>query len=120
LIVRGTDVRRGRRNLTEIRHGIQMATIRDDVRALQWSHQHDISTTDVEGPQEAWIVVNGAIEASLYDLDGSLLRSVTLLAGDCVVTLDGGHGYRVLANDTVVYEFASGRHGGEERSDIAP
>jgi hypothetical protein len=68
-----------------------------------------------DGPvQESWIVMRGAIDVRLFDLDGSLLKSATLSAGWLLVTLRGGHGFSAVADDTIIIECKLGPYVGRD------
>ena len=49
-----------------------------------------------------------------YDLDNSLALEVVLGAGDCAVVYNAGHGFEVLEEDTILYEFKTGPYYGAE------
>ena len=68
--------------------------------------------------QESWVVVNGSVECSFYDTDGTLLSKPILKQGDCSVTLGGGHTYLILEDDTLVYEYKTGPYKGSENDKI--
>jgi len=63
--------------------------------------------------QESWVVISGSVECYFYDLDDSLLEIITLKAGDASFTLEGGHNYLILEDDTVVYEYKTGPYEGQ-------
>jgi hypothetical protein len=68
-----------------------------------------------DGPvQESWIVMRGAIEVSLYDIDGSLLTVRPLAAGWLLVTFRGGHGFSTVADDTTIIECKIGPYVGRD------
>ena len=54
--------------------------------------------------QEAWVVVKG----SYYDINSKILSNEILNAGDVSITLQGGHTFEVLEEDTILYEFKTG------------
>ena len=64
--------------------------------------------------QETWIIIAGSIEASYYDENNSLLCRRILSAGDCTVTLGGGHSYKCLEEGTTAYEIKNGPYVGQE------
>lgn len=80
------------------------------------AHRHlSKNTSSAHVTQESWVVIGGWVEASYYDLDGALLTTVVLEAGDCSITYLGGHGYRVMLGESArVYEFKSGPYHGRE------
>ena len=64
--------------------------------------------------QESWVVMRGSVEVTLYDKDDSVQAIKTLNQGDVTLTLYGGHGYKILEEETLVYEFKSGPYEGIE------
>lgn len=64
--------------------------------------------------QETWIVIKGKVKAFYYGLDNKLIGIVTLNAGDCSITLQGGHNYEILEDSTIVYEIKSGPYKGQK------
>lgn len=62
--------------------------------------------------QESWVILKGKVKVSYYDLDDSLLDVEILETGDSSITFDGGHGYEMLEDDTVIYEFKIGPYRG--------
>lgn len=67
------------------------------------------------GPvQESWIVIRGAIDVSLFDTDGSLLKSATLPAGWLLVTFRGGHGFSTIDEQTTIIECKLGPYVGRD------
>jgi hypothetical protein len=64
--------------------------------------------------QESWIVMRGAIEVALYDIDGSLLKSASLSAGWLLVTFRGGHGFTTIDDDTTIIECKLGPYVGRD------
>jgi hypothetical protein len=64
--------------------------------------------------QESWIVMRGAIDVSLYDTDGSFLRSATLPAGWLLVTFRGGHGFSTVDEHTTIIECKLGPYVGRD------
>lgn len=71
-------------------------------------HKHIKKLVAHDITQESWIIIHGSVEAILYDLDDTILEKVMLMPGDCSVTLRGGHNYRCLEDDTLVYEIKGG------------
>ena len=48
-----------------------------------------------------------------YDLDDTLLVEPILYPGDASFTLEGGHNYEILEDDTLVYEYKTGPYEGQ-------
>ena len=68
--------------------------------------------------QESWVVIKGSVKCSFYDTDGTILKQPVLNAGDCSITLAGGHTYSILEDDTLVYEYKTGPYKGSENDKI--
>ncbi len=78
-------------------------------------HQHIWKTTTRPTiiAQESWVVIQGSVECSFYDIDGTLLEKHIIRRGDCSMTFEGGHTYKILEDDTVVYEYKTGPYTGQ-------
>ena len=64
--------------------------------------------------QESWVVIRGSVKVLFYDIDGELLETHILNAGDSSFTLEGGHTYEILEDHTLVYEYKTGPYEGQE------
>jgi cupin fold WbuC family metalloprotein len=99
----------------------------DDARYLQIStkklskdtlfkpHKHLTLHRETDTTHEAWIVFSGSIEASFYDIDDSLLEVIILKRGDCAVVYEAGHSFKVLEENTILYEVKNGPYYGQEK-----
>lgn len=63
--------------------------------------------------QESWVVVRGKVKCIFYDIDDTILGEFILEAGDASFTLEGGHTYEILEDDTFVYEYKTGPYEGQ-------
>ena len=63
--------------------------------------------------QESWVIIKGSVKVFFYDIDGELLETHILNAGDSSFTLEGGHTYEILEDDTLVYEYKTGPYEGQ-------
>jgi cupin fold WbuC family metalloprotein len=64
--------------------------------------------------QESWVVIRGSVKCFFYDLDDQLLETAILNPGDASFTLEGGHTYEILEDNTAVYEYKTGPYEGQE------
>lgn len=53
-------------------------------------------------------IIRGKVEANFYRPNRQLVRTVILQEGDCIMLYDGGHGFKVLENNTVFIEVKNG------------
>ena len=63
---------------------------------------------------ESWIVMRGAIDVSLFDVDGSPLAVRSLTAGWLLVTFRGAHGFSTVEDDSMIIECKLGPYVGRD------
>ena len=68
-------------------------------------HKHIPIERKTDITQEAWVFLSGRVRAKFYDLDDSLILDTELGAGDCAIVFKAGHGFEVLEDNTIIYEF---------------
>tara|TARA_R100000152_G_C6631761_1_gene79130 strand:- start:172 stop:579 length:408 start_codon:yes stop_codon:yes gene_type:complete len=78
------------------------------------SHKHNKCERHTTKTQEAWVVLEGKIKAYFYDIDDKLHSEIDLSAGDCAIVFSGGHGFDVLMDNTIIYEFKNGPYFGRD------
>ena len=64
--------------------------------------------------QESWIVIQGSVKCILYDTNNEIISEPILYPGDASFTLEGGHNYLILEDDTLVYEYKTGPYEGQQ------
>jgi hypothetical protein len=79
-------------------------------------HRHLPITRSIVGTSEVLLVREGRCEADLYDQDQRLVSTVELEAGDVIVLIAGGHGFR-MTEDTVLIEVKQGPYVGESEKE---
>ena len=100
----------GRIDLVDPNEFIQVASLKLDKKQTFKPHKH-IWKKNMEKnsiAQEAWVIVRGSVKVDYYDVDNNLIHNEILTAGDCTITLQGGHNYTSLKKETLVYEFKTG------------
>lgn len=70
-------------------------------------HSHKKIPKTTQQPQEALVVIKGAIEASIFDEKGDLIENAAVKAGQCLLILKGWHEVRVT-DDALMYAFKDG------------
>ena len=55
-----------------------------------------------------------SVQCIFYDLDDTVIDEVVLFPGDASFTLEGGHNYLILEDDTLIYEYKTGPYKGQE------
>lgn len=76
------------------------------------AHKHLPTIRETMGTQESWIVIRGTVEAILYDVDDTIISRELLSPGCLSITFRGGHNYKSLTSNTLVYEFKNGPYMG--------
>jgi len=70
-------------------------------------HMHKKIRKISNQPQEALVVIKGAIEAKIFDRKGKLLAKKNVSAGQCLLIVDGAHEVKFTKN-ALMYEFKTG------------
>jgi hypothetical protein len=114
IVVRKDDFQQGRQDVIDESQFIQCSMLQMDGGKTFKPHKHiwKERTRNVIA-QESWVIIRGSVEAILYDLDDTILEQVVLNEGDASFTLEGGHNYRILEQDTLVYEYKTGPYEGQ-------
>lgn len=116
IINRKADIKPGRVDMVDADQYIQCAAMKMEQGKTFKAHKHvsnRMMDTDWRITQESWVVISGCVKVMLYDLDDTLLHEDVLEAGDCSITLEGGHNYMIM-QDAIVYEFKTGPYLGQE------
>ena len=106
----------GRVDIVPEENFIQCATLRMPKDKTFPPHKHITKERHYNNQiaQESWVVINGSVKCSFFDIDGGLISEPILNPGDCSITLEGGHTYSILEKDTLVYEFKTGPYKGQK------
>ena len=76
------------------------------------AHKHFPQQRTTEMTQESLVIIQGVLEATIYDLDDKVLDTFILKSGDCIITLKGGHSFKALEENTSFYEHKNGPYYG--------
>lgn len=114
IVVRKKELLPGRKDIVPEEHFIQCSHLNMEKGKTFKAHKHiwKQRTRDVIA-QESWIVIQGSVKCIFYDLDDTLLAEPILYPGDTSFTLEGGHNYEILEDDTLVYEYKTGPYEGQ-------
>lgn len=95
---------------------LQVGTWRYNAGLYLGPHIHNEGTDrEIDRTQEVVHVLEGMLQADILTEEGVLLDTLTLKKGDTLVLLSGGHGYRILEDNTVVLEIKNGPYLGPEK-----
>lgn len=78
------------------------------------AHIHNKAHKPADRTHEALYLIQGKIEAAIYDLDGVYVDRLEIHQGEILVLLECGHGYTILEDGTTVLEVKNGPYLGAE------
>jgi cupin fold WbuC family metalloprotein len=115
IVVKKDEMSPGREDIVPEDNFIQCSMLNLEKGKTFRPHRHiwKERTRDVIA-QESWVVIQGSVKCIFYDLDDTILSEVILYPGDCSFTLEGGHNYLTLEDNTLVYEYKTGPYEGQE------
>jgi hypothetical protein len=120
VIFRFQDFNAPRTEVLESHNFLQSSAIRGNEGMTFRPHRHieKVVSREHEVTQECQVIIRGVIECSLFDIDDTLLEEKRLKEGDAFYTLRGGHGFKILEDDTCILEFKSSPYEGQSRDKI--
>jgi cupin fold WbuC family metalloprotein len=115
VIVRKEDLVKGRIEVVPTNNFIQCAILNMDEGKTFKPHKHiwKERTRNVIA-QESWVVIEGSVRCVFYDIDDQIIAEPILYSGDASFTLEGGHTYFILEDNTLVYEYKTGPYEGQK------
>jgi len=116
MVYRASEFTEKRTELVDADQFIQCAYLKMDEGQTFRPHKHKWKSPNYKRviAQESWVVIIGSVKVFFYDVDGELLETHILNAGDSSFTLEGGHTYEILEDHTLVYEYKTGPYEGQE------
>lgn len=120
LVYRQEDFTEERTELVDADQFIQCAHLKMNAGKTFRPHKHiwKKPSFDEVIAQESWVLIRGSVKVYYHDTDMSLLETHTLKAGDASFTLEGGHTYLILEDDTLVYEYKTGPYEGQAKDKV--
>jgi hypothetical protein len=115
MVVRKEDIAPGRVDIVPEEHFIQCSVLDMEKGKTFKPHKHiwKERTRNVIA-QESWIVIQGSVKCIFYDIDDTIIAEPILNVGDASFTLEGGHNYYILEDNTLVYEYKTGPYEGQK------
>jgi len=118
-VVLGQSDFSGRQEIISEQNFLQLATL-ELAKGQEFSaHRHIEKNVNFSKfyAQESWVVLSGEVEVFYFDINDLEIDRQTLHAGEVSITLQGGHGYKILENAKVL-EFKTGPYFGREADKI--
>jgi len=113
-----SDFIKGRFDVSPESEFLQLAALKLDNGKIFRPHKHITNTKITDITQESWVVIQGKVKAYLYDLNDKVIVETELGPGDLTITFRGGHNYKILEDNTIVYEFKTGPYFGQEKDKV--
>ena len=114
LIVRGNDWEKGLNFITSDHDFQQVGTwVYNKGKKIE-PHTHLRCERTVEKTQEIIYVRRGRVKVDFYGEQQQFLRSLELSSDDLAIFLNGGHGFEILEDDTMVFESKNGPYLGKD------
>ena len=105
----------GRTDIAPEKEFLQLATLKMEKGKTFRPHKHIWKAGESECiAQESWVVIQGQVKVTMFDIDDSIIATPILGPGDCSMTFQGGHTYEILDDDTIVYEYKTGPYKGQD------
>jgi len=114
MVVRKEEIKSGRIDIVPEENFIQCSMLNMEKGKTFKPHKHiwKERTRNVIA-QESWVVIQGSVKCIFYDLDDTIIAEPILYPGDSSYTLEGGHDYLIMEDDTLVYEYKTGPYEGQ-------
>ncbi len=96
---------------------LQVGFVRYPAGGVIKRHIHKVLDRQIVGASEALMIREGRLEIDVFDQDQNLLATRELHAGDFVLMISGGHGFRVL-EPTILLEVKLGPYGGHQEKEL--
>lgn len=80
----------------------QLAYMQHPTGKIIEPHVHNRVTREVHYTQEVLIIRKGKLRVDFYDRKQTYLESRMLIAGDIIMLIDGGHGFEVIEDVTMI------------------
>lgn len=109
LILGLSDLKEGTHPVTERSWPLQILLMKRKAGHVVERHLHRKIRKISKQPQEALVVIKGAIEASIFDRKGKFIAKKKVLAGQCLLIVDGAHEVK-MAKNSLIYAFKDGPH----------
>jgi hypothetical protein len=114
IVVRFSDIKPGREDIISEENFIQCSMLNLEKGKTFKPHKHIWKSRDrMVIAQESWVVIKGSVKCTFYDLDDTIIQETILNVGDSSFTLEGGHNYLILEDETFVYEYKTGPYEGQ-------
>lgn len=103
--------------LTPQTYPLQIGLLEHPQGKIIRSHRHRNLRYKVNTTQEFLYIETGKVEAVIYRNDWTIVKKVILNAGDFILSIAGGHGFRILKKSRII-EIKQGPYPGDKKAKI--
>lgn len=93
---------------------LQFSALRYKKGKIFQNHIHKYRPRTIERTQECWIVLKGKVKVFVSDENKEIIHVQMMESGQFFISYMGGHGYEILADETIVVESKLGDFVGVE------
>ena len=115
MVLRNEEIVEERTDIIDADNFLQLSTLNMPKGKTFRPHKHIWKPGEKECiAQESWVVIQGKVKVFFFDTDGKSLQEELLHPGDSSITLQGGHTYLSMEDNTKVYEYKTGPYKGQK------
>ena len=115
MVLRNEEIVEERTDIIDADNFLQLSTLNMPKGKTFRPHKHIWKPGEKQCiAQESWVVIQGKVKVFFFDTDGKSLQEELLHPGDSSITLQGGHTYLSMKENTKVYEFKTGPYKGQK------
>ena len=115
MVLRNEEIVEERTDIIDADNFLQLSTLNMPKGKTFRPHKHIWKPGEKECiAQESWVVIQGKVKVFFFDIDGKSLQEEFLHPGDSSITLQGGHTYLSMEDNTKVYEYKTGPYKGQK------
>lgn len=103
--------------LTPQSYPLQIGLLEHPTGKLIRTHRHRNLKYKVDTTQEFIYIESGEVEATIYRNDWTIVKKVVLKKGDFILSVAGGHGFRVIKKCRMI-EIKQGPYPGDKLAKI--
>lgn len=107
LVLDLSSIKEGTFPITDSSWSLQLLLMKRKQGHVVAKHIHKKIRKVTKQPQEAIVVMKGAIEASIFDRKGKIIAKKNVSSGQCLLIVDGAHEIKITKN-SLIYAFKDG------------
>ena len=108
IIYRHKKISKQRLNISPINEYLQISTQKLKKDSLIKPHIHQKNKRITTSTQEIWLVLKGKLSINIFDIDKKKIKNFILGSGDMYILFRGGHSFKILEDNTEIYEIKNG------------